>query len=448
MRKCARQETVFALALALNFFAHLIRSGLVHVTSGAARALQIPRRPLWDADTSPETLHRAEKDAFLAWRRMIAQIEAENGGGAARGGAPLAVTPFEKNVEVWRQLWRVVERSDVLVQIVDARNPLLFHSADLDAYVGEVSEHKRCVLLINKADFLTVEQRLAWAHHLSRRGMQFAFFSAKLELDRLEELDRAQAAFATVAKHGDFDFAPTGLASESERFSSNHAASSIDAASFVGHSETSFASMRRTMLDLPSDDDTGAAHLSDVTDAPLVADAADVSPGGGLDRAVAGSDERVGASSCPGAGHAQDVSTTVEACDAAKHGAGDAADPAEPMAPLVHILTREELLEFLQKVGSSVPRGVFGSGSELAKRKALELRARLRAEAAAARKDELRRRRDVAARLVSVGLGSQLRFAGAVDALGLEGDEEGDDDSVADLGLDDAAAETPPLTVG
>ena len=28
----------------------------------------------------------------------------------------LVMTPFEKNLEVWRQLWRVVERSDFLVQ--------------------------------------------------------------------------------------------------------------------------------------------------------------------------------------------------------------------------------------------------------------------------------------------------------------------------------------------
>jgi len=41
----------------------------------------------------------------------------------------LVLTPFEKNLEVWRQLWRVVERSDIIVQIVDSRNPLLFFSS-------------------------------------------------------------------------------------------------------------------------------------------------------------------------------------------------------------------------------------------------------------------------------------------------------------------------------
>lgn len=38
----------------------------------------------------------------------------------------IRATPFEKNIEVWRQLWRVLEKCDIAVQIVDARNPLLY----------------------------------------------------------------------------------------------------------------------------------------------------------------------------------------------------------------------------------------------------------------------------------------------------------------------------------
>ena len=29
----------------------------------------------------------------------------------------LAITPFEKNVDIWRQLWRVIEKSDLLLQV-------------------------------------------------------------------------------------------------------------------------------------------------------------------------------------------------------------------------------------------------------------------------------------------------------------------------------------------
>jgi large subunit GTPase 1 len=79
------------------------------------------------------------------------------------------LTPFERNLEVWRQLWRVIERSHLIVQIVDARNPQKFRCEDLEAYVQDVEGaegeqgtgkgKRRSLLLINKADLLTAEQR-------------------------------------------------------------------------------------------------------------------------------------------------------------------------------------------------------------------------------------------------------------------------------------------------
>ena len=79
------------------------------------------------------------------------------------------LTPFERNLEVWRQLWRVIERSHLVVQIVDARNPQKFRCEDLEAYVQDVEGaegeqgtgkgKRRNLLLINKADLLTAEQR-------------------------------------------------------------------------------------------------------------------------------------------------------------------------------------------------------------------------------------------------------------------------------------------------
>ncbi|XP_056133167.1 large subunit GTPase 1 homolog [Lampris incognitus] len=139
--------------------------------------LRIPRRPSWDDGTSPEALQQAERDSFLEWRRQLAQLEEEQ---------KLILTPFERNLDFWRQLWRVIERSDVVVQIVDGRNPLLFRCPDLEAYVKEVSRDKVNMLLVNKADLLTREQRRAWARRFQREGMRAAFWSALAESDRLD----------------------------------------------------------------------------------------------------------------------------------------------------------------------------------------------------------------------------------------------------------------------
>ena len=92
---------------------------------------------------------------------------------------------------MWRQLWRVVERSDIVVQIVDSRNPLLFFSSDLIKYVEEVDSSKRNVLLLNKADLLTRTQRKQWANYFNKNGIKFRFFSAYNERMSLEEEQKA-----------------------------------------------------------------------------------------------------------------------------------------------------------------------------------------------------------------------------------------------------------------
>ena len=45
------------------------------------------------------------------------------------------------------------------MQIVDARDPLLFRCEDLDNYVREVGPFKKTLLLVNKADLLSDKQR-------------------------------------------------------------------------------------------------------------------------------------------------------------------------------------------------------------------------------------------------------------------------------------------------
>ncbi|XP_038856886.1 large subunit GTPase 1 homolog isoform X2 [Salvelinus namaycush] len=139
--------------------------------------LRIPRRPHWDESTSPEVLQQTERDSFLEWRRELALLEEEQ---------KMILTPFERNLDFWRQLCRVIERSDIVVQIVDARNPLLFRCPDLECYVKEVSRDKVNLLLVNKADLLTREQRRIWARYFQREGLHAVFWSALVENERLE----------------------------------------------------------------------------------------------------------------------------------------------------------------------------------------------------------------------------------------------------------------------
>lgn len=140
--------------------------------------LKIPRKPAWTRQMTAEEVDRNEKDAFLAWRRDIAMMEE---------AASSKTTPFEKNLEVWRQLWRVMERSDMAIQIVDARNPLLYFTQDLAKYAAEQNPPKAMMLLVNKADFLTEHQRRTWARYFVEKDIRFAFYSAHDEQARIDK---------------------------------------------------------------------------------------------------------------------------------------------------------------------------------------------------------------------------------------------------------------------
>lgn len=161
-------------------------------TAAPVQPMRIPRRPAWEEGQSAEQVQAAEGLSFLEWRRAIAVQEAAHAEGRAVGDVA-GVTPFEKNLEVWRQLWRVMERSDVVIQVVDARDPLMFRCPDLERYTKELNMCKHNLLVVNKADFLTTSRRKQWAAWFKEQGIDFMFFSAREESQRLEEQQRALA---------------------------------------------------------------------------------------------------------------------------------------------------------------------------------------------------------------------------------------------------------------
>ena len=76
-------------------------------------AARIPRRPAWTKE-APRCLSKSEKNVSGV----------ANTGGDRRDGR-VRLTPFEKNLEIWKQLWRTCEL-DCVAQIVDARDPMFY----------------------------------------------------------------------------------------------------------------------------------------------------------------------------------------------------------------------------------------------------------------------------------------------------------------------------------
>ncbi|XP_045495906.1 large subunit GTPase 1 homolog [Colias croceus] len=129
--------------------------------------LTVPRRPPWRPGITAEEQISREKDSFLDWRRHLNELQASLGA---------AVTPYERNIELWKQLWRTLEKSDVVLLLLDARNPLLFRCLDLEKYATE--QKCKIILLLNKADLTTEYVRKCWAEYFTKENISIIFFSA------------------------------------------------------------------------------------------------------------------------------------------------------------------------------------------------------------------------------------------------------------------------------
>ena len=55
---------------------------------------------------------------------------------------------------------------------------MFFRNPDLETYVHEVDPKKHILLLVNKADLLTWEQRAEWGIYFTSQGIKYMYFSA------------------------------------------------------------------------------------------------------------------------------------------------------------------------------------------------------------------------------------------------------------------------------
>ncbi len=112
-----------------------------------------PRVPF--AGIKPEDYRMVELAVFNKWKQIHAS------------------KVFERNIEIWRQFWILCERSDVLVQIVDARNVDFFFNHD----ILTVYPKKKHIVLCNKIDLLNEEEAKKIEDMFKRKNIECHLYS-------------------------------------------------------------------------------------------------------------------------------------------------------------------------------------------------------------------------------------------------------------------------------
>ncbi|KAF7339335.1 Guanine nucleotide-binding protein-like 1 [Mycena sanguinolenta] len=171
--------------------------------------LTCPRRPKWRFDMSKTEVERNEEGLFRKWLAETDQVveawqspskldegwlpqtdqasqsppkEPEGGyesrypfelllsfhspkSTSSEVAMPRSTTYFERNLEVWRQLWRVTEISQIILVLLDSRAPLLHYPPSLATYLSD----RRVILVLTKVDISGPARADAWTRYFSVR---------------------------------------------------------------------------------------------------------------------------------------------------------------------------------------------------------------------------------------------------------------------------------------
>ncbi|XP_010535110.1 PREDICTED: nuclear/nucleolar GTPase 2-like [Tarenaya hassleriana] len=89
-------------------------------------------------------------------------------------------TMFEKgqSKRIWGELYKVIDSSDVVVQVLDARDPQGTRCYHLEKALKEHHKHKHMVLLLNKCDLVPAWVTKGWLRVLSKEYPTLAFHAS------------------------------------------------------------------------------------------------------------------------------------------------------------------------------------------------------------------------------------------------------------------------------
>jgi len=151
----------------------------------------MPKRP---SNLHGKTQEVAEDEGFKKWLAEIYKNHPRD-----------RLNYFEHNVEVWRQLWRTCERSDVIMLITDARFPLFHFPPALYNYVIK-DLRKPILLVLNKQDLVEPKVMEAWKIYFHQHYPElkivcfnsFTIFEKDINPDRKRKMSAKRRKYATA----------------------------------------------------------------------------------------------------------------------------------------------------------------------------------------------------------------------------------------------------------
>ncbi|KAK2606358.1 GTPase required for pre-60S ribosomal subunit nuclear export and maturation [Conoideocrella luteorostrata] len=93
----------------------------------------------------------------------------------------MAIEPvFDKgqSKRIWNELYKVIDSSDVVIHVLDARDPVGTRCRSVEKYLKEEAPHKHLIFVLNKCDLVPTSVAAGWVRNLSKEYPTLAFHAS------------------------------------------------------------------------------------------------------------------------------------------------------------------------------------------------------------------------------------------------------------------------------
>ncbi|KAE8373626.1 NUC091 domain-containing protein [Aspergillus bertholletiae] len=120
--------------------------------------------------------HQTHADGSLAVSGDVSA--AQDGAHTTTATAVESVFSKGQSKRIWNELYKVIDSSDVVIHVIDARDPEGTRCRSIEKYIREEAPHKHLIFVLNKCDLVPTGVAAAWVRHLSKDHPTLAFHAS------------------------------------------------------------------------------------------------------------------------------------------------------------------------------------------------------------------------------------------------------------------------------
>ena len=152
---------------------HLLETESFETTFGPKKQRKRPNLATGDLDTYLTSVEKSGEDYKMDKDKSLIRDEPES---VDAGREWIMKAGLSKRI--WGELYKVIDCSDVIMQVLDARDPMGTRCKQVEAYIRKEKSHKQLIFVLNKVDLVPTWITQRWVKTLSAEYPTMAFRSS------------------------------------------------------------------------------------------------------------------------------------------------------------------------------------------------------------------------------------------------------------------------------